>query len=197
MRATAEATSQLYRLAWGFYLLLAVAGALWIGWQDGSIRLERFLATPSWPLDAGLGLAAAALLLMLWEGGRRVVPAARRLEDRLAELIGPAEPAEVIALALLSGFAEETFFRGAVQGAWGWLPATLIFALAHPGPERGYGVWTVFVGVAGLVLAGLVEWRGNLLAAIVAHAVINGVNLTRLARRAAVLGAAASPGDSD
>jgi membrane protease YdiL (CAAX protease family) len=102
-----------------------------------------------------------------------------------------------MALALLSGFAEETFFRGGMQGAWGWLPATLLFALAHPGPERGYGVWTVFVGVAGLGLAGLVEWRGNLLPAMVAHAVINGVNLSRLARRAAARGAAAPPGDTD
>ncbi len=197
MRARAEGTSQLYRLAWGFYLLLAIAGILWIGWQDGTIGLGRFLAASSWPLDAALGLAAAGFLLLLWEGGRRALPAARRLEERLAELIGPAEPTEVIALALLSGFAEETFFRGAVQGAWGWLPATLLFALAHPGPERGYGVWTIFVGVAGLVLAGLVEWRGNLLAAIVAHALINGVNLTRLARRAAARGAAPPPADID
>ena len=36
--------------------------------------------------------------------------------------------------------------------------------------------------VAGLVLAALMEWRGNLLAPIVTHAVVNGVGLWRLSR---------------
>ncbi|MEE8277407.1 MAG: CPBP family intramembrane glutamic endopeptidase [Thermoanaerobaculia bacterium] len=162
-----------------------MAGAVWIGWQEGAIRLERFLDPTAWLLDGALGLGTGALLLGLWEVARQALPAARRLEERLGELLGPINLSEVVALALLSGFAEELFFRGALQGAWGWLAATILFALAHPEPNRGYGVWTVFVGVAGLALAGLVVWRGNLLPAIVAHSLVNGVNLARLARRQA------------
>ena len=88
---------------------------------------------------------------------------------------------EIVALALLSGFAEELFFRGAVQGAWGWLPATVLFTLLHTGPGSTYKAWTAFAGVAGLALAGLMLWRGNLLAPILAHVVVNAVNLNQLA----------------
>lgn len=88
---------------------------------------------------------------------------------------------EIVALALLSGFAEELFFRGAVQGAWGWFPATVLFTLLHTGPGSTYKAWTAFAGVAGLALAGLMLWRGNLLAPILAHVVVNAVNLNQLA----------------
>jgi len=87
---------------------------------------------------------------------------------------------EIVALALLSGFAEELFFRGAVQGAWGWFPATVLFTLLHTGPGSTYKAWTAFAGVAGLALAGLMLWRGNLLAPILAHVVVNAVNLNQL-----------------
>jgi membrane protease YdiL (CAAX protease family) len=90
---------------------------------------------------------------------------------------------EVVALALLSGFAEELFFRGAVQGSWGWLPATVLFALLHTGPGPAFRLWTLFAAVAGLVLGALMIWRGNLLAPVVAHGLLNGINLGRLVRR--------------
>jgi hypothetical protein len=123
------------------------------------------------------------LLLALWELGRRIFPTAKQLEDRLAELLGPMDLSEVVALALLSGFAEELFFRGAVQGSWGWLPATVLFALLHTGPGPAFRLWTLFAAVAGLVLGALMIWRGNLLAPVVAHGLLNGINLGRLVRR--------------
>ena len=94
--------------------------------------------------------------------------------------MGPLERHEIVALALLSGFAEELFFRGAVQGAWGWLPATVMFTLLHTGPGSTYRAWTAFAGAAGLALAGLMLWRGNLLGPIVAHVLVNAVNLDQL-----------------
>ena len=171
-------------MAWVFYLILAISGAVWIGWRDGSIRLGHFFNPETWWLDAATGVGAAALLLMLWELGRRIFPTARQLEDRLAELLGPIDLSEVVALALLSGFAEELFFRGAVQGSWGWLPATVLFALLHTGPGPVFRLWTLFAAIAGLVLAALMIWRGNLLAPVLAHGLLNGINLARLERSA-------------
>ena len=127
-------------------------------------------------------MGAAGLLLALWEVGRRVFPTARELEQRLAELLGPIDLSEVVGLALLSGFAEELFFRGAVQGSWGWLPATVLFALLHTGPGPAFRLWTLFAAVAGMVLAALMIWRGNLLAPVVAHGLLNGINLARLVK---------------
>jgi hypothetical protein len=128
-------------------------------------------------------MAAGAALLAVWEGARRTIPPARDLETKLAEVLGPLKREEALALAVLSGFAEEFFFRGAVMSAWGWLAATLLFALLHTGPGPAFRAWTAFAAVAGLVFAGLVLWRGTLLAPMVAHALVNGVNLTRLSRQ--------------
>jgi membrane protease YdiL (CAAX protease family) len=184
---------RLYRLAWSLYLGMAVAGALWIGIRRGVIPVSLFFDVRLWWLDLLLGIGAALLLLGFWKGAERLMPMARELDRQLMAALGPLEPAEVIGLAVLSGFAEELFFRGAVQGAFGWLPATLAFAVLHSGPGRAFRLWTVFAGLAGLLFAGLVVWRGNLLAPIVGHFLVNAINLRRLSR----LSRLASPaGDS-
>jgi membrane protease YdiL (CAAX protease family) len=174
---------RLYRLAWGLYLVMAVGGALWIGIRRGVIPLALFVDVHRWWLDLLLGAGSAVVLLAFWAGAERVVPLARELDRQLMAALGPLEPAEVVGLAVLSGFAEELFFRGAVQEAFGWLPATLAFAILHSGPGRAFRLWTVFAAVAGLLFAGLVEWRGNLLAPIVGHFLVNAINLRRLASR--------------
>jgi len=133
-------------------------------------------------LDALLGVAVGGALVGFWRVARQKLTSARDLERQLAELLGPLERSEIIALALLSGFAEELFFRGAVQGAWGWFPATVLFTLLHTGPGSAYRAWTAFAGVAGLALAGLMLWRGCLLAPMLAHVVVNAVNLDQLVR---------------
>lgn len=169
-------------MAWVFYLILAIGGAVWVGWREGAVRLGYFFNPETWWADAATGMVAAFMLLGLWEAGRRAFPAAKRLEERLAELLGPIEMSEIVGLALLSGFAEELFFRGAVQGSWGWLPATILFALLHTGPGPAFRLWTLFAALAGLVLAALMIWRQNLLAPVVAHGLLNGINLARLAK---------------
>lgn len=173
---------QIYRIAWVFYLFLAIGGALWVGGQRGAIPLELFADPDGWWLDLGLGAAAGVLLLGLWQLGRHLLPQARELEERLGELLTGIDRSEVVALALLSGFAEELFFRGAMQGSWGWLPATILFAVIHTGPGPAFRIWTLFAGIAGLVLAGLMLWRECLLAPVVAHTLVNGINLGRLER---------------
>ena len=172
--------SWIYRVAWIFYLILALGGALWVGARQGRIAPGLFFDAATWWIDLVIGSAAGALLVLLWVGARRALPTARELEIQLAEALGPLAPGEILGLALLSGFAEELFFRGAVQGAWGWIPATALFALLHAGPGPSYRVWTGFAAVAGLALAGLMIWRGNLLAPVVTHVLVNGVNLHRL-----------------
>jgi uncharacterized protein len=174
---------RLYRFAWGFYLVIALAGALWIGLRLGVIPLSLFLDRREWWLDLGLGVGAGAGLLAFWWGAERVFPLARELGERLGALLGPVSTAEAIALALLSGFAEELFFRGAVQGAWGWIAATILFALLHSGPGPAFRFWTLFAVIAGALFGGMMVWRGNLLGPMVGHFLVNAVNLSRLASR--------------
>ncbi|HKH46985.1 MAG TPA: type II CAAX endopeptidase family protein [Thermoanaerobaculia bacterium] len=175
------APGRLYRLAWGLYMALAVGGAVWIGLREGIIPLRLFIDIREWWLDLLLGISAGLLLLGLWKGSERVFPMAQELEDQLGTVLGRLGRTEVIALAVLSGFAEELFFRGAVQGTFGWVPATILFALLHTGRGRAFRLWTVFALIAGLLFGGLMEWRGNLLGPVVAHFLVNAVNLWRLA----------------
>jgi membrane protease YdiL (CAAX protease family) len=149
----------------------------------GVVPLALFVDRRHWWLDLALGLAAAGLLLALWAAGRARLAQARELEEQLARLLGGLSRSEALALAVLSGFSEELFFRGAVQGAVGWLLASLLFALLHSGPGPSFRLWALFAGIAGALFGALMAWRGNLLAPVVAHAVVNAVNLVHLAGR--------------
>lgn len=177
------APGQLYRFAWGLYLFLALAGVIWIGLQRGVIPLALFVDAGRWWLDLGLGVTTGLLLLAIWWGAERLFPLARELEARLAGVLGPLTLSEALALALLSGFAEELFFRGAVQGTLGWVAATLLFGLLHSGPGRAFRLWALFALLAGGVFGGIMVWRGNLLGPVVGHFLVNAVNLWRLASR--------------
>jgi membrane protease YdiL (CAAX protease family) len=162
-------------------MFLALAGAFWIGLRRGVIPLSLFLDVHRWWLDLAIGAGSGLLLLGAWWGAERTVPLARELEARLAGALGPITGSEAIALALLSGFAEELFFRGAVQGALGWGLATVLFGAMHSGPGKAFRLWTLFALVAGGLMGGIMAWRGNLLGPVVSHFVVNAVNLRRLA----------------
>jgi membrane protease YdiL (CAAX protease family) len=175
---------RLYRFAWGLYLILALAGAIWIGARRGVIPLSLFFDPWRWWLDLGAGIGSGLLLLGAWWGAERAFPLAKELEARLAATLGSITTSEAVALAALSGFAEELFFRGAVQGTLGWVAATALFGLLHSGPGKAFRLWTLFAFVAGALFGGIMVWRGNLLGPVVGHFLVNAVNLRRLAGRA-------------
>jgi membrane protease YdiL (CAAX protease family) len=174
----------LYRLAWIFYLLLAIAAVVWLGLRAGAIPLSLFVRWPEAIVDLGLGVAAGLALVGLWALGRKTLGSARNFEDELRRQFGELEPAEVVGLALLSGFAEELFFRGAVQQTFGWVAATVLFAALHLGSGKGFRLLALFAAIGGLVFAGLVIWRGSLLSAMVAHILVNAINLRHLTNTA-------------
>lgn len=164
------------------YLVLAVTGGCWIVWRDRGLELERFLEPAQAGLDVLLGALGAALLLSLWALARGLFAHTEEIEDHFRELLGGLGRADRLSLAVISGLSEEIFFRGAMQAAWGWPISTVLFALAHLGPNRRFSLWTGFALLAGLVFAGLVVWRGSLLAAVVAHILVNAISLQRLDR---------------
>ncbi len=173
-----------YRIAWLFYLVLAIVALLWLGFERGRLGMELFVDPEGWWIDLGAGIVIGGALLLFWWTLRRSFVAARALEDELTLLLAPLTVTEAVALALISALAEELFFRGALQGAIGALPAAVLFALLHAGPGKGFRIWSLFALAGGLALGALVALRGPLGGAIVAHFLVNGVNLVRLVRLA-------------
>ena len=181
MKDPGTSRGSVFRWAWIFYLVLAIAGVVWLGIRHGTIESGVFVKPEAWLTDLGIGLGAGALLCGGWEIARRLLPQPLLIERHFAEVLGPMTRSEAVVLALLSAIAEELFFRGALQDSFGMWPAAALFSLLHLGPGREFRLWTLFAAVAGIVLGALVLWRGALLAAIVAHGLVNAVGLSRLA----------------
>ena len=135
--------------------------------------------------------------VLLWSvvgaaGGGAVIVLSGALLDRfdwaeslaqwMSSFLGPITWREAFLLALLSGFAEEMLFRGALQPTFGLIPTTIVFGLVHWPPRKELRPWTALTMVLGLFLGIATEVSGHLTAAIVAHFVINFVNLTEIGK---------------
>ena len=112
----------------------------------------------------------------------RWLPWMRWLSLEMRRLLGPIDRWTVGVVALASGIGEEVFFRGALLPVTGLVVSSLIFAGVHTGPDRRYLSWTAFSFAVGVGLGWIVVVTGSLLGAIVAHVVINAVNLRRIGR---------------
>jgi len=172
--------------------------AILLGWLLGPDARQQIPSLSDvWGIAQGcamgglLGAMLAAgmfwLSRMPWDDLQRLN---RMMEDRFREFLAPMTYIELMVLALAAGIGEELLFRGWLQawliGAWetpadyprvifGWLVASGLFGLAHP-MSRSYILLAMGMG---LVLGGVFLVTGNLLTAIVAHAVYDAVILVR------------------
>ena len=98
-------------------------------------------------------------------------------------------PDEMVVLAIASSLGEEAFFRGALLpalGRGGLVTSSLVFALLHLGPLSRFPrmlPWTISSFVTALVLGGLFLVTGNLVAPVMAHFLVNFVNLRLVTER--------------
>lgn len=123
-----------------------------------------------WGAVLGALVAIAAAILAL--GGESLLP--ERPPELVAFIVG--QPVWVkVAAALSAGLVEESFFRGFLQPRIGIAASSLLFVLAH----ASYGEPFMLVGVTllSIVYALLARWRGDVWAAVAAHAVFDGVQL--------------------
>ena len=176
-------SAALLRLGLVFYAVLLGAAFLWRSVLYGESLLY---AGPGGgalhPLrDGAVGVAAGLALVVASRVWTRHTRAGADLADSLSRLLGPLPLPTVAALALASGLAEEAFFRGALQPRVGLVAASLLFGLAHFVPRSGLGSWAPAAVLAGFVLGGLYEATGNLLAPVLAHVLVNALNLRWLA----------------
>lgn len=162
------------RLAAVFYGLLVVAAAVWCGLRG--MDLPVFGPRPAAGLLLGLATAAGTVALSLLAYG--LIPMTRKLAEELAPtIVDPIDRAGLLLLALFSSVGEEAFFRGAVQQEFGILVASVVFGLAHIGPDRRFVLWTAWAVLAGVIFGVLFEATGGLLAPVAAHAAHNAATL--------------------
>ena len=176
------------RIGLVFYGLMALAAVVWReGYLGQSIWQQApagpALIEPGWPLHAALGLGVGLVVALLSQWMTRATGWGDALGRGLAEAMGELGTADALLLAFASGLAEEMLFRGAVQPHWGLVATSLLFGAIHFVPRREMLPWTVFAVAAGFLLGWLYQLTGSLTAPVVAHIVINGLNLPFLVRR--------------
>lgn len=126
-------------------------------------------------LGLGLALALGTTVSTRWLVGR--ASWARTLRAQMRPFLAGASSTQLAMLALLSGVAEEIFFRGALQPWVGLVASSLAFGLLHVGPTRAFLPWTLWAVVMGFLFGAITLATGHLAGAIVAHVAINAVNL--------------------
>lgn len=166
-----------------FYGAMFGAAALWRFLGNGTFVLRPELPRVSVGLEIALVLGLAALEVLLLTVGSRVSRGIRNFENALGRVIGrPAWP-EALLLAAVSALGEEAFFRGALQPAIGFWPATILFAAAHVPLRKELALWPLYALVVGTVLAGLRVLSGDVWGAVAGHFVVNAVGLVSISLR--------------
>jgi uncharacterized protein len=167
-----------------FYGVVAAAALLW-GLLDGGRTLFFHPGRgPSgrmlWNLAAGLGIAASVIGLgRLAEGRLRWVDG---LQDALRSVLPGLTTRQAAILALVSAVGEEALFRGALLPTLGLLPSAALFGMAHVPTRRALWPWPIFAFALGLLFGWLYQGLGDLGGPILAHGLVNLVNLRHLAQ---------------
>jgi membrane protease YdiL (CAAX protease family) len=160
-------------------------GAAALGW--GSLRGHPNV----WHLPGGDpavftgilgGLAAGLLIVFASRMALYRFEWARSLHRELRHLLFPLTDVEIVVLAGASSVGEEMFFRGALLPAIGLLGSSAIFALLHIGPKARHLPWTISSFVVGLLFGAMFMWTGDLTGPVVAHFLVNFLNLRYLAQ---------------
>ncbi len=183
----AERGSRLVRLAVPFYLIMA--GVAWL-WR-ALVRGEPIFSAPGvepaaiWPLDEAIGAGAALGLAVVAASAvwTRWLPSGEAVSRYLGQAIGRIGLGATTLLAVVSGLGEEMLFRGALQPEIGLVLASIGFGLAHLVPRWPIVLWSLYAIVIGFVFGWAFEASGSLWVPVVAHAVVNGINLPILSRR--------------
>jgi len=183
--------SGLRRITWlalGFEsALLGVAVAL--GWLAGNppFRGSHF-GMPA--VVGGVAATIPLFLLMRWSVLSRWAPAARfarEVEARLLPLFAGCSTLDLVIVSVAAGVGEEALFRGVIQigladrfgSLAGLTAASALFGLAHMISP----LYALLAGLVGAYLGALTLATGNIVPAILAHALYDFLALSYLLRR--------------
>lgn len=162
---------------------LFVIGFVWMRAQGLDALAELRPSVGGLLLGGALGVGISALSLGSLALSRRVSALGDWrdfVEGTLGKYLGPAGLPALALLSVSAGLGEETFFRGALQGAIGLVPTAVIFGLAHVGvPTRQMLPFLVYTMLVGLVF-GYVRISEPLFPLAVAHALVDLIDTSYL-----------------
>jgi membrane protease YdiL (CAAX protease family) len=173
------------RIAVAYALLASIAIALSMSLRDGPPwvypkPLLNLAPGVALTLSTSLGVAFASAIII---GTRLVVVRfewARRLHAELRPIAVELTLGEVLIVAGLSSLGEELLFRGLLTPTTGVVISAVIFGLAHQVRGKSRWVWATWATLVGLVFGLIFAATGSLVGPLVAHALINAVNLSYL-----------------
>jgi uncharacterized protein len=165
------------------YLALGAAALAWGGlrgqpnvWQLPGRAEPLVFASIATGLALGLAIvfwSRMALYRFEW---------ARALHREFRGLLYPLTDVEIIVLAAASSLGEELFFRGALLPVIGLVGSSLLFAVLHIGPKLRHLPWTLSSLGAGLLFGAIFLWTGDLTGPVLAHFLVNFLNLRHVAQ---------------
>lgn len=164
-----------------FYLPVALGSLLFIAYTGGEYALAVRVIGEHIPRDIAAGIATGTFIVLLSQLLAPRFALGRRMAFAFRRVIGNPTWFGCIIIAVFSALGEELLFRAVLQERLGLLVATGLFAVAHFPVERDLWLWPLLALPVGLAFGGLYEVTGAVLAPIVAHAVINALNLRWIA----------------
>jgi membrane protease YdiL (CAAX protease family) len=165
------------------YLGLGAAALVWGGLRDRP-NVWHLPGHPEPAVLAGIasGLAAGLAIVFASRLALYRFDWARSLHREFRHLLNPMTDFEIVVLAVASSVGEEMLFRGALLPSIGLLGSSAVFALLHIGPKARHLPWTVSSFAAGLLFGGIFMWTGDLTGPVVAHFMVNFLNLRHVAQ---------------
>lgn len=137
-------------------------------------------ADPWWvrhAVSSGVGLGFALVLVAVTRWTVTRVEAVRRLHLELRPVVVGMSLPGIALVSVLSSLGEELFFRSLLAPLIGVPLQAVLFGAAHQTRSATRWVWMVWAASVGLALGYLYSATGSLVGAVVAHAVVNAVNL--------------------
>jgi membrane protease YdiL (CAAX protease family) len=179
------AASHAWHIAGGYGLLASLATALAIALREGvpwkhDKPWMTFEPLESLGISIGLGIVLALIVIV----GTRISVArfswAQRLHIELRPIACGLTLSQIVLIAGFSSVGEELLFRGLLQPWIGLLPTSVLFGIFHQIPGQSRWVWVCWATFVGMAFGAIFEFTGSLVGPLIAHAVINAVNLAFL-----------------
>jgi membrane protease YdiL (CAAX protease family) len=160
-----------------------------LGWLLGPLPLDSFswsTAGALWGLLATVPMLALFLLMLRWPVGP-LLRIKRFSEEVLRPLLAPCSVLDLLGISVLAGLGEEMLFRGVLQRAFAdWMRnpwpalvlASVLFGLLHAVTLT----YALLATLMGAYLGWLWHYTGNLLPAVIAHALYDFLALLFLLR---------------